>query len=48
MGKAYNNVDAAYMEALGLKDRPKGLTAELVANLAKENLALKKNIRGKK
>jgi hypothetical protein len=44
MGKAYNKVDAAYMEALGLKDRPKGFTTELVSNLGKENVELKKEL----
>jgi hypothetical protein len=44
MGKAYNTVDQAYMEALGLKDRPKGLTAVLVSDMAKQNVELQKQL----
>ena len=40
MGKAYNNVDIALLEEIGLKERPTGKTTELVRNLAKEKKAL--------
>jgi hypothetical protein len=40
MGKAYNNVDTALMEELGLDERPKGKTTELVRQLAKDKKAL--------
>lgn len=41
MGKAYNNVDSAYMEELGLTEKPKGKTAEIVRQMAKELKAFK-------
>jgi hypothetical protein len=44
MGKAYNSVDNALMETLGIKDRPSGKTTELVTNIAKENKELKKQL----
>jgi hypothetical protein len=44
MGKAYNNVDNALMEELGLKERPTGKTTELVRQLAKEKKELESKL----
>ena len=46
MGKAYNNVDVALMEELGLKERPTGKTTELVRQLAKDKKALEEKLKG--
>ena len=46
MGKAYTNVDSAYMEELGLTEKPKGKTADIVRQIAKENKAMKAKLEG--
>jgi len=48
MGKAYNNVDVAYMDELGLTEKPKGKTADIVRQIAKENKALKAKLEAAK